>query len=72
METLNIKALDVNTEQMKAIEEFFKKLKIRFEFSKEESGYDEEFVEKIQQGDEDIKNGNVKSITLDELDALWK
>ena len=47
-------------------------LKIKFELEREESPYRPEFVEKIRQGDEDIKHGRGKHVTLEELDALWK
>lgn len=50
------------------------KAKIRFELSKEKEkdSYNIEFVKKIQQGDEDLKDGKGRSVTLDELEKLWK
>ncbi len=42
---------------------------LKIDFKSEESPYDPEFVEKILQGREDIKNG--KGVTIDTKD-LWK
>lgn len=50
-----------------------KALKIKFELSKEQGkSHNPEFVKKIKQGDEDLKNGNARSVTLAELDCLCK
>lgn len=49
-----------------------KALKIEFELTKEGSPYNPEFVEKIQQGDEDLKNGKGRAVTFEKLDSLWK
>ncbi len=73
METINIKAYPANNTQIDAIKAFMKALKIKFEVSKEvESPYNTEFVKKIQQGREDIKNGKGIKITLDELKEICK
>ncbi len=73
MEAINIKAYTANTTQVNAIKAFMKALKIKFEVSKNtESPYDVDFVKKIQQGDEDLKNGKGKKITLEELERLCK
>lgn len=72
METISIKAYTNDASQIEAIKAFMEALKIKFELEKEESPYRPEFVEKIRQGDEDIKNGRGKHVTLEELDALWK
>lgn len=74
METVNIKAYTDDASQIEALKAFMKALKIKFELSKgeEESPYNPEFVKKIQQGDEDRKSGRGRTMTLDELDALWK
>ena len=72
METISIKAYTNDASQIEAIEAFMKALKIKFELEREESPYRPEFVEKIRQGDEDIKHGRGKHVTLEELDALWK
>ena len=68
METVNIKAYTDDASQIEALKAFMKALKIKFELSKEEgSPYNPEFVEKIQQGDEDKKRGRGRTMTLDEL-----
>jgi hypothetical protein len=73
MEAINIKAYTADTSQIDAIKAFMKALKIKFELSKEEvKTYNPEFVKKIKQGDEDLKNGKGRTVTLEELDSLWK
>jgi hypothetical protein len=73
METINIKAYATEPSQVDALKAFMKALKIKFELSKEEpKPYNPEFVKKIEQGDEDLKNGKGRSVTLEELDNLWK
>lgn len=58
-------------EQESLFEQLAKVLNVPFEKS-EESPYDPEFVKKIEQGREDVKNGLGRKITLEELDNLWK
>ena len=58
-------------DKIDALKAFLKALKIKFEVVKEKP-YDEEFVKMIQKGDDDIKKGKGKKITLEELDDLWK
>lgn len=72
METINIIAHTKDDSQIKALKAFMKALKIKFELSKNESPYTPDFVEKIKQGDEDLKNNKGRKITLDELETLWK
>ena len=72
METVHIKAFTSDASQIEAIKAFMKALKIKFELSKEQSPYNPEFVEKIQQGDDDLKEGKGRKITIEELDGLWK
>ena len=72
MATISIKAYTNDASQIEAIKAFMKALKINFELEREKSPYRPEFVEKIRQGDEDIKNGRGKRVTLEELDALWR
>ncbi len=72
METINIKAHTNDASQIEALKAFMKALKIKFELSKEPSPYNREFVEKIQQGDKDLKSGKGRTVTLEELDSLWK
>jgi len=54
-------------EQLTALKAFIKALKI--DFKSEKSPYDPEFVKKILQGREDIKNGKGISIATEDL---WK
>lgn len=61
-----------NKEQLLAIKAIAKALKIDFETKSDSSPYDPDFVKKIQQGDEDLKQGKGRTITLEELDSLWK
>lgn len=71
METINIKAYTSDTSQIDALKAFMKALKIKFEVSKETS-YNQEFVDKISQGDKDLTEGKGEKMTLDELNKLWK
>jgi len=73
METINITANSVDASQIEAIKAIFKAMKIKFKLKKEsESPYDPKFVEKIEKGQADIKNGKGVLITLDELEELCK
>lgn len=58
-------------EQVIVLKTILEALKIKFEFSKEES-YNPEFVAKIQKARQDFKDGKGKVYTTDELNALWK
>ncbi len=69
MSTSNvIIAHPVSEDKLESLKAFLKALKIKFEISKEEV-YNNDFVEMIQKGDEDLKNGKGKTI---DLDNLWK
>lgn len=72
MKAVNFTAYTEDESQIEAIKAFMKALKIKFELSKDESPYDPEFVAKIKQGDEDLKNGKGRKVTLDEIDSSWK
>jgi hypothetical protein len=73
MEAINIKAFTEDVSQIEALKAFMKALKIKFELSKEtKSTYNPEFVKKIRQGDEDLKNGKGKKMTIEELALLCK
>ena len=72
MKAVNITAYTDDASQIEAIKAFMKALKIKFELSKEESPYNPEFVTKIKQGDEDLKKGKGRTVTLEDLDSLWK
>ena len=65
METLIVQPK--TKEQLTALKAFIKALKI--DFKSEKSSYNPDFVEKILQGREDIKNG--KGIRIASKD-LWK
>ncbi len=71
METINIKAYTSDDSQIEALKAFMKALKIKFEVSKD-MPYNQDFVDKILQGDKDLAEGKGKKITLDELNSLWK
>ncbi len=70
MKAVNIKAYTDDAAQIEALKAFMKALKIKFELFKEKSPYNSEFVEKIKQGDEDLKNGKGRTVTVEELDSL--
>jgi hypothetical protein len=63
METLIVQL--ENKEKLVTLKAFLKALKISFKEYK--SPYNDEFVAKILQGDEDIKAGRTKKITLDDI-----
>jgi uncharacterized protein DUF2683 len=65
METLIVQPK--TKEQLTALKAFIKAMKI--DFKSEKSPYDPEFVEKILQGREDIKNGKGVRIAAEDL---WK
>ena len=71
MKAINIKAYPKDNTQIDAIKAFMKALKIKFEVSKE-SPYNQEFVDKIHQGEKDFAKGFGEKITIDELNSLWK
>ena len=73
MEALNFKAYTANPSQVDAIKAFMKALKIKFEVTKEtKNPYNKDFVKQIQQGDEDLKNGKGKKMTIEQLERLCK
>ena len=65
METLIVKPK--TKEQLTALKAFLKAMKI--DFKSEKSPYDPDFVQKILQGREDIKNGKGIRIATEDL---WK
>lgn len=70
MEAITIHPKD--KEQSTVVEAFLKALKVPFEKSEGKSPYNAAFVKKILQGDEDLKAGKGRKITIDELNGLWK
>jgi hypothetical protein len=71
MEAINITAYPSDTSQIEAIKAFMRTLKIEFEVAKEKP-YNPEFVAKIQKSRQDYKEGKGKTMTMNELNALWK
>lgn len=63
MTTLTI---EIPEKETAIVKEILKKFKVKI---KDEQPYNPEFVEKILQGEEDIKNGKGKSIKIEDL---WK
>lgn len=61
-----------NKSQLSALKAMAKALKIKIAESKEESPYDPVFVAKIKAGDEAMKKGKGRKMTIEELDNLWK
>jgi hypothetical protein len=73
MKTSDIIIAHPNSEdKIEALKAFLNALKIKFEIKDGKSPYNKEFVEMIEQGDEDIKKGKGKKVSLKELDDLWK
>lgn len=73
MEAINSKAYTSNITQVEAIKAFMKALKIKYELSlQSESPYYEAFIIKIKQGDEDLKNGKGRIVSIEEIESLWK
>jgi hypothetical protein len=60
-----------NEEEVTVLKTILEALKIKFEFSKEET-YNPEFVEKILQGKKDIEQGKGVSFSIEELQDLCK
>ena len=71
MNTSDIIIVHPSEDKLEALKAFLKALKIKFEIAPSKH-YDDDFVKNILQGDEDIKNGKGKKITLDQIDDLWK
>jgi hypothetical protein len=73
MQTQNVFiAHPATTAQINALKAFAKALNIKFEIRAGEKQYNQAFVDKILQGDEDFKAGKGKKMTIEELNGLWK
>ena len=76
MNAINITAYTSDVSQIKAVKAFLKALKIQFEITKESKTisepYNPEFVAKIEKSRQDYKDGKGRTVTMDELNALWK
>ncbi len=66
METIIIRSAGKKLQKVKA---YLKSLDIAYKVAEPESPYDPEFVKKIQESQEDLKNGRVRRISLDDI---WK
>ena len=71
MEATIIKAYTDDTTQIDALKAFMKALKIKFELT-DDKPYNQDFVTMIKQGDEDLKAGKGRKVTVAELNSLWK
>jgi isocitrate dehydrogenase len=69
METLIVQPK--SKKQLSAIKAVLKALDVSFK-NVGEGVYNQAFVEKVLQGDEDFKAGKGKKMTIDELNSLWK
>jgi hypothetical protein len=70
METITLKPR--TKKEFKAIKAFADVLEIPVKKKNVESPYNPEFVARMKRGDEDIKAGRCRTVTLEELDNLWK
>ncbi len=59
-------------EQAQALKAFVKALKINFEITSHEKSYKEDFLAKVKQGELDLKEGKGVSMSLEELENLYK
>lgn len=58
-----------NEDQLMVIKAFLEALKVKFEYSKDET-YNPEFVTKIEKARQDYKDGKGKVYTMEQLNAL--
>lgn len=54
-----------NKEQLTALKAFMKAFKISF--TEQKAGYDPEFAEKIQKSRAQVKNGETRTVNIDDL-----
>ncbi len=69
MEALIVEPQD--KKQLAAVKAVLKALNVNF-WKTGESPYNTDFVAKIKRGDEALRRGEGKKVTVDELDELWK
>jgi len=73
MVTINVKAYAEDQSKIDALVAFMTALSIKFELTdKDEKPYDMAFVAKIEKSRDDYKKGMGKTLTIEELNALWK
>lgn len=70
MKAVNFTAYTDDASQIEAIKAFMKALKIKFKLSKEESPYNPEFVEKVLESRQQVKDGKVTRIKKENLKEL--
>jgi hypothetical protein len=71
MQTINFTAEAEDNAQIEAIKAFMKALKIKFKFKKE-SLYRSEFIEKIESGRKEYKQGKGEAMSLTDFKKLCK
>lgn len=71
MSTISIIAHPEDASQVEAVKAFMKALKIKFEFSKDKP-YNPEFVNRILEAEQEIKQGKGLKVTSEGFDDLWK
>lgn len=71
MQAINITAYTDDASQIEAVKAFMKALKIKFEISKDQP-YNSEFVNKILEAEQEIKQGKGLKVTSEGFDDLWK
>jgi hypothetical protein len=68
MDAINFKVYPENKSQIKTIKAVFKAFKIKFEVE-EKKPYNQEFVTRVLEAKQEIKQGKGKKIAIDDL---WK
>ena len=71
MQAINITAYTDDASQIEAVKAFMKALKIKFEITKDQP-YNPEFVNKILEAEQEIKQGKGLKVTSEGFDDLWK
>jgi hypothetical protein len=64
--------VDTDNQNLEKVLMYLKELNIKFELIPDNNPYNSEFVKKMEKSRADLKNGKAKSITLEDLDKLWK
>ncbi len=65
----------INTTEPSKIEQiiaFLKEIQVSFSLKSQEKEYNKEFVEKIERSRKEYKEGKGTTITIEELNNLWK
>ena len=74
MKAIHITAYTEDASKVEALKAFMKALKIEFELTEGQSPYNPEFVEKVLESRQQAKNGKVKRVKKEDLEAyltLW-